>query len=130
MPFFKTTQNIFKTPWEDELFDPNWMNYAEIVLPQQKKWDYKKDLKIEDVQVWEQIYFASGGTGLYAAWDPYAEFYLITKNLHTNNKNDIYTEVFYGKNASNRAYKKAIELGMPIQVNKLWVENDEMWLHA
>ena len=90
----------------------------------------KKELKIEDVQIWEQIYFESGGTGLYAAWDPYAEMYLITKNLHAKDLENRYTEIFYGKNAGNRAYKKAIDLGMPIVVNKVWVEDEEMWKYV
>ena len=130
MPFFKTTHNIFNTPWEDELWDNNWFNSNKVVLPPNRPWDYKKELKIEDVQIWEQIYFESGGTGLYAAWDPYAEMYLITKNLHAKDLENRYTEIFYGKNAGNRAYKKAIDLGMPIVVNKVWVEDEEMWKYV
>ena len=130
MPFFKTTHNIFNTPWEDELWDNNWFNSNKVVLPPNRPWDYKKELKIEDVQIWEQIYFESGGTGLYAAWDPYAEMYLITKNLHAKDLENRYTEIFYGKNAGNRAYKKAIDLGMPIVVNKIWVEDEEMWKYV
>jgi hypothetical protein len=130
MPFFKTTHNIFNSPWEDELWDDNWFNSNKLVLPPNRPWDYKKELKIEDVQIWEQIYFESGGTGLYAAWDPYAEMYLITKNLHAKDLKNQYIETFYGKNAGNRAYKKAIDLGMPISINKVWVEDEEMWKYA
>jgi hypothetical protein len=129
MPFFKTTHNIFNTPWEDELWDDNWFDSSKVILPPNRPWNHKKELKFEDVQVWEQIYFESGGTGLYAAWDPYAEMYLITKNIHAKDSKNQYTEIFYGKNAGNRAYKKATELGMPIYLNKIWVEDEDMWVY-
>ena len=128
MPFFKTTHNILNTPWEDELWDDNWFDSNKLVLPPNKEWNHKQELKFEDVQIWEQIYFESGGTGLYAAWEPYAEMYFITKNIHTHDLNK-YTEVFYDKNAGSRAYKKAIELGMPIYLNKIWVEDEDMWIY-
>lgn len=130
MPFFRTTQNLLKTPWEDELFNPNWMDSDKLILPPQKVWDYKKELQIEDVQIWEEIYFESGGTGLYAAWDPYAEMYLVIKNIYTNDRRNSYIEAFYGKGAGEKAYKKAIELGMPVQTTKIWVEPEDMWLYS
>jgi inosine-uridine nucleoside N-ribohydrolase len=129
MPIFKTTQNIFKTPWEDELFNPNWMDSNTLILPPKKDWDYKRELTIEDVQVWEQIFFQGGGTGLFAAWDPHAEFYLVTKNLYSTNENEKFIETYYGKHAGAKAYKKARDLGMPIQINTIWVEDEEMWLY-
>jgi hypothetical protein len=128
MPIFKTTKNALTVPWEDELFNPNWMDSNSLITPEHKKWDYKRELKIEDVQVWEQIYLTSGGTGLFAAWDPYAEFYLVIKDAYWS-KNP-YIETFYGKNAAEKAYKKAIELGIPVQKTKIWVDDEDMWLYS
>jgi hypothetical protein len=128
MPFFKSNKDIFFTPWGDEVFNENWMDSNQLILPKTKKWDYERELTIEDVDIWEQIYFESGGTGLYAAWEPYAEFYLITNKLYWNCcKEPI--ETFYGPGAAKKAYKKARELGMPVTENKIWVEEDEMWLY-
>lgn len=129
MPIFKTTHNIFMTPDEDELFDPNWMDSNKLTLPSRSPWDYKREMYIEDVDIWEQIHFKSGGTGLYASWSPYAEFYLIINNLYwsLNKSNSI--ETFYGPGAAAKAYVRATELGMSIHVKKTWVDPEDMWLY-
>ena len=122
MPQFKTTKNIFVDPWNDELFDENWMNSESVFLPPKKDWDYKREIKIEDVDIWEVIYQQGGGLGLYASWSPYAEFYLITKGLQG-------IETFYGKRSGEFAYKRAKELGMQVSLGKVWVEDSDMWLY-
>ena len=127
MPFFKSTYNIFVRSDEDELFDPNWMDYGTLQLPPSKPWDYKKELTIEDVDIWEQLYYQGGGLGLYASWSPHAEFYLITQHHFKTKVNAI--ETFYGPLAAEKAGKRAIELGMPVKFNKIWVDDSEMWLY-
>jgi hypothetical protein len=126
MSIFKTNRDIFVAPWEDELFDSNWMDSDKIIFPPKIDWDYSRELQIEDVDIWEQIYYASGNFALYASWSPYAEFYLITlPPWHKGEK----IETFYGPKAGKKAYKRAIELGMPIFLNKIWVEPEDMWLY-
>ena len=88
MPFFKTTYNILVRPGEDELFDPNWMNSDKMILPPKKDWDYSRELQIEDIHIWEVLYEASGGIGIYAAWDPFAEFYMFTTGWVPKTMND------------------------------------------
>lgn len=127
MPFFKSSYNIFKDPSSDEVFDENWMDSDKLVLPPTIKWDYSREMKIEDVDIWEVIYYQGGGLGLYAAWMPYAEFYMITHHLLLY-KNDA-IETYYGQGASEKAYKRAIELGMPITKNKIWVDQNDLWLY-
>lgn len=127
MAFFKSTKNIFLTPWEDEVFNENISNYDTPIFPEKTKWDYKREMKIEDVDIWEQLYYQGGGLALYAAWSPYAEFYMITHHQFMYKPNSI--ETYYGAGASEDAAKRAIELGMPIQFNKVWVEPEDMWLY-
>lgn len=127
MPFFKTTQDIFKEPWRSELTDHNIFDKPFASFPPSAPWDYKRELKIEDVDIWEEIYFGGGGDGLYAAWMPYAEFYMITIKIHNINNGSI--ETFYGKNASSSAHKRCLELGFPIFLNKIWIPEEEMWLY-
>ena len=132
MTFFRTTYNILKTPWEDEAFNNlNLFNDNKIVLPKNSKWDYSRELQIEDVMLWEQIYYQSGGLGLYASYEPYAEFYMITYNSNKGSYNNpnLGIETFYGIGSEKRAYKRAKELGMPIAINQVWVEPEDMWLH-
>lgn len=129
MPFFKTTYNILVRPWEDELFDPNWMNSDKMVLPPKTDWDYSRELQIEDVSVWEVLYEASGGIGIYAAWDPFAEFYMFTVGWKPNTMNDRIIEIYYGPKASQKVKQRADSLGIPLQLNKIWVEPEDMWLY-
>lgn len=137
MPVFKSTYNILKKPDEDEVFNPNWMDSDTLVLPPTKKWDYSREMTVEDVDIWEVI-AESGSMGIYAAWCPYAEFYMITLgvdyqtgwtigNYHYQDK---IIETFYGKNAEKKAYGRAIEIGIIPMLNKKWVDPEDMWLYS
>lgn len=75
MPIFKTTNDILKT-FKEELFDENNNNYPFLTLPPSPEWDGKREMRIEDVDVWEVIIEVGGGTGLYAAWCPYDKFFM------------------------------------------------------
>ncbi len=141
MPFFKSTYNILKKPDEDEVFDPNWMNSNKLVLPPKKEWDYSRELTIEDVDIWEVLVENGGGVGVYAAWYPYAEFYLITTggnykyqwtsylNEKPFNYNDKFWETYYGSGAQEKVIKRAKELNLILPVFKIWVEPEDMWLY-
>ena len=126
MPFFKTTKNILTVRWEDELFDPNWMDSDSLVLPPKVDWDYSRELQIEDVDIWEVLYEQGGGLGFYAAWSPYAEFYMITLPLLNVLPNRI--ETYYGPLASEKVYKRAKDFNINLVKNKIWVEEEDMWL--
>jgi hypothetical protein len=142
MPQFKSTYNILKKPDEDEVFNINWMDSDKIILPPTKEWDYAREMSIEDVDIWEVIYEAGGGVGVYASWCPYAEFYLVTTGGDFRNMwegtlqgarvhyMDKLFETYYGNGASKKAYDKAKELGVTLPVNKVWVNDAEMWLHT
>jgi hypothetical protein len=138
MPIFKTTYNILKVQDQDELFNENWMDRNTLYLPPNKVWDYSRELQIEDVNIWEVIHEMSGGWGLYASWDPYAEFYLITNGTDTRGFYKIneqmyqtcYFETFYGPNAGKQVYKKVKSYGITLPVFKNWVPNEEMWKYT
>ena len=129
MPFFKTTYNILVRPGEDELFDPNWMNSDKMILPPKKDWDYSRELQIEDIHIWEVLYEASGGIGIYAAWDPFAEFYMFTTGWVPKTMNDRIIETYYGPQASKKVKQRADSLGISLQLHNIWVEPEDMWLY-
>jgi hypothetical protein len=122
MPVFKSTYNILKKPDENEVFDPNWMDSDSLVLPPKKDWDYKRDLTVEDIDIWEVIFEYSGGTGLYAAWNPYAEFFMFT-HQHT-------VKTFYGAGAQIKVKRHLESLGIPYNTNKIWVDDDKKYLYS
>ena len=133
MPFFKSTLNILKRPHEDEIFNINHFDRNDIYLPKTSEWDYNREMQIEDVDIWEVIYEASGGIGIYAAWTPYAEFYLLTtgwKPLLPNQQiNDRMCETYYGSGAQQKVMMRANALNIPISTQKIWVDNDQLWLY-
>jgi hypothetical protein len=140
MPTFKSTYNIFLAVDEDEVFNPNWMDSNSVVVPPGRDWDYSRELDIDDIDIWEVIYEAGGGWGVYAAWDPYAEFYLITTGANPKytkaavNKNgavnytDKFYETFYGKGAQKKVQKRMKELKIPFVTNEVYVGNEYAWL--
>jgi hypothetical protein len=127
VPIFRTTVEIFKNSGEH--YDPNWMDSKTIQLPPNKKWDYKRDLQIEDVNIWEVLYEEGNGSRVYASWDPYAEFYILMPKVSEISKiNNI--EVYYGAGAQKLLQKRIKELGIRLDPTFHWVEDDEMWLYA
>lgn len=103
MPRFKTTEMILKGI--EEYFDENWMDTPFLSLPQHEHWDHSRPLQIEDIDLWEVLSEQGGMTGLYAAWLPYAEFYMITVNRNIDS-------TYYGRGADEYAAKRCDELGI------------------
>lgn len=125
MPFFKTTQNILID--NGEYFDPNWMDSNKLVLPPKIDWDYQKEMKIEDVDIWELI-SENGSVGVYAAWSPYAEFYLIKPPWWVLEKGHG-LETYYGKGALKQVKKRMKDLGLMVPNVKHWIDTENMWLY-
>ena len=80
MPRWKTTENILHLSKDGEYFDENWMNYDRIwqYAPKEIPWDGDRPIRFEDVDLWEVITEMSGPIGVYAAYMPYAEYYVVT----------------------------------------------------
>jgi hypothetical protein len=138
MPFFKSTYNILKRVDHDEVFNPNWMDSDKLVLPPKIDWDYSREMFIEDVDIWEVLYEATDGIGIYVSWSPYAEFYMITIGIDYKNEpffidKQIYwnknIETYYAQGAQEKVFKRAKELGINLSVYKTWVEDENLWLY-
>lgn len=142
MPTFKSTYNILKKPDEDEVYNPNWFDTPFLQLPPSHPWDYKREMKIEDVDIWEVLVEHGGGLGIYASWCPYAEFYLIATGSDFRNQwidtldgilynyNDIFFETYYGPMAQKKVRQRAKELGLVLPNFKVWVDPEDMWLYT
>lgn len=126
-------------PDEDEVFNPNWMDSDKLILPPTTPWTYDRDMQIEDVDIWEQLYYQDGARGVYVSWAPYAEFYMITTGLDPLAPPrmingvpywDRGIETFYGAGAQRRVMLRASQLGIQLQLHKTWVEDDKLWLYS
>lgn len=118
MPNYATTEQIFKTSWAVDYtpgeFEP---------LPQ---WHYVRPLKIEEVSLWEEIFYQPGHIGIYASYQPYAEMYIIVYDLFKHKQET--TEIFYGKDAATRVSNRAYELGVKLETNPLYVDSRNIWM--
>ena len=128
MPQFKSTYNILTKPWEDELYNSNAFDKPFLELPPNPKWDEKRKMEIEDVDIWEVVYEQGGMAGVYAAWCPYAEFYMIRCGWYAESKGHG-VETYYGPGAQEDVIRRCKELGFPVNVNQIWVEDEDMWLY-
>lgn len=139
MPSFKTTHQILSG--YGEYFDENWMDSDTLVLPPKEMWDYQRELKIEDVNIWE-VLMEPWDIGVYAAWDPYAEFYLIRFDKDYRNPKvdwqqnvldgirNFDFETHYGAGSDQAVQKRLKELNVQFLPHKKWVEPQDMWLYT
>lgn len=126
MPLFRTNQDIFKTSGE-EVSESFWFDQNTIHTPKTGKWDYKRNLTVDDIEIWEAIYEDSWGLGIYAAYRPYAEFYMIK---HVNVQGITVLDTHYGANAQNSVIKFMIQNNIPVPTHKVWIDNEDMWLYT
>jgi len=123
MTIFKTTSEILDTPWEFQYPDPVIPN----IVPDKIEWHGIRDMKLEDVEIWEQIYYQGGNIGIYAAWKPYGELYMITYNLYMDTK--VGYELVYGPEAASQIKDIAKQLGVDLEVQKIWVDDLNKWMY-
>jgi hypothetical protein len=108
--FFKQTKEILSNPWQctSQLTSVN-------NVPHKTPWDSTTPITIDDIFLWEELYYKPGNIGIYAAWNPYADFYMITYDLFLDT--DVGIEVYSGPTASEDIIHKALELGIVLPAN-------------
>lgn len=99
MTIFKLTSEILNPVWEES---------NHIQPPITEQWHNQREITIEDVSIWEQIYRQPGNIGIYAAYSPFFEFYVIIYELFLNSPQGIVT--YTGEDAPSIIYNKALEL--------------------
>lgn len=126
MPLYRTNQDIFKTGGE-EVPEAHWFDNEKVIYtPKKGKWDYKRELRVDDVEIWESIYEDSWGLGIYAAYEPYAEFYMIKYVDHYGLS---VLDTFYGPGSQDKIIKFMVENNIPFSTKKVWVEDEDLWLY-
>ena len=128
MPRFKTSKNIIKDPGRDELWEENWNDVSSAYEPPTKEWDYKRELRIADVEIWECVWEGYGGRGVYAAWRPYAEFYMIRTGWRNQSKG-MSVETYYGPGSQSLVIKRMVELNFPISMFNIWIDPSKEYLY-
>jgi hypothetical protein len=105
MPIFKLTREIMQNNWDYSVKN-------HIAPPKTEDWHNQRPITIDDVTIWEQLYYQPGNVGIYVAHCPYAEFYLIVFELFLNSKYGIIT--FSDLDSANEVYNTATSLGITL----------------
>ena len=103
---FKSTYEIINDPWKEKS--------DEVVSKLPPTWTKEKAISIDDVVVWEQIYHQPGNIGIYVAWSPYTEFYLIAYDLFIKTSAGIKT--FVGPDAITEVQQLASEINIKLPI--------------
>lgn len=113
MPRWKETKQILALKHDGEVFDENWMNYDRIwqYAPPNPEWTGNRPMLVEDVDIWEVITEMSGPIGVYAAWCPYGELYIVTNGWRI-------VQEFSGWNANKRLEEYLIQNNIPYPKGK------------
>lgn len=119
MPNYISTKQIFETPWKVEYTEGDFEPYPQ--------WHYVRHLRIDEVELWEEIFYQPGHIGIYGSYQPYAEFYIIVYDLFKENRNT--TEIFYGKDAVENVVRRASELGVELELKPLYVDPLNKWMY-
>lgn len=84
------------------------MNYNKInqYAPPSPKWVMSREMKVEDVDIWEILVEIGGPVGVYAAWCPYGEMYMVVDR-------GTIKETFSGWNANKRLENYLIQQRIP-----------------
>lgn len=98
-------------------------------VPEQEFWHYGRKIQLTDVPIWEEVYYSPGVLGIYAAWSPLAEYYIIViPTMHFSNNADAHVETFYGPDAARQTWLRAKELGVNLDLYRHWVDDVNTWL--
>jgi hypothetical protein len=76
---------------------------------------------INNVKLWEQIFYKKNYAGIYAAWSPYVEFYILVYEPLIGTEYSY--ETFFGANKNKELISKAKRLNIDLKEQFMWVDN-------
>lgn len=108
MPRFKTKYDVFEGI--DELFSEEHAQLNNgVYLPENWSWESNRPITVDDVVIWECLFEQSGSSGIYAAWAPYEEFYIVVEHR-------VVVREFFGDLARNMLHQYCVENNIPAPV--------------
>ena len=115
---FKTTEQIFSDL-------PGLLAYDPIRYPMKEHLVTSKFSPcIKNVKTWEQIYYKKNYISVYASWNPYVEYYIITLNLFLNSQNSY--EEYYGLSSKDDVVSRCKMLGINLDEKFIFVEDIDL----
>lgn len=118
MSFYKTLEEIL-TSNTRSLSNTSSRPWREFSLP-------GNNFSLADIKTWELVYSVPEVITLWAAWNPYTEYYLIVHELFKSEKWGI--EEYTGSNAENLVIKRFQSFGVDLPISKIWLEKEHVWM--
>jgi len=75
---------------------------------------------VDNVKLWEQIFYKKNYAGIYAAWSPYVEFYILVYEPLLGT--DFSYESFFGKTGVVDLLRKAKKIKIDLKETSIWVD--------
>lgn len=116
MNILRTLNSIIDNVWGDER-DGECILNTSSPIPLYDEWDYSISIDITKIKIWEQLYHEPGNIGLYAAWSPYIECYILVHYPFLDTDNGIV--VYYGNDACYNVSAIMKELSVDFEVNRI-----------
>ena len=116
MNILRTLDSIQENMWGEKdsgIFEAN----TSSPIPLYNKWNYADILDISKVKIWEQLYHDPGNIGLFAAWNPYIEYYIIVNYPFLNTNYGIIT--YYGEDACRDVVNHMREISVNFEVSRI-----------
>lgn len=110
MTIFKTSQEILSR-WQDSI--------GTTVQPKKYEWLESSEPQLCNIKFWEEIYCESGNLGVYAAYSPFVEMYLIV--YLTVLENNFSQELFYGPAAEYEIIERCKDLGIVLPTRTIYI---------
>jgi len=113
MAILKTTKHILQNPWESNPLNTGTLpaNVSATMKP------IHRNFTIEEIELWEQLYYSPGFIGLYVAHKPLVEYYLVTYNLFLSDTEGY--ETFSGEHGVYKIKEKFRNLGISLQISNI-----------
>ncbi len=108
-----TTEQILSSSWNE---DKNEV----FPLRTPARWLESTSLELDDIKLWEEIFYQPGLIGVYVSWEPYEEFYIIVHLLHLDKQ---FIETFYGDDAVARVIERCKNFNIILSSNEIFVES-------
>lgn len=116
MNILRTLESIKKNIWGDEL-DGDCIINRSSPIPSYEKWNYDQPIEIDKIKIWEQLYHEPGNLGLFVAWSPYIECYILVFYPFLDSKNGI--QLYYGKDSCYEISAIMREMSINFEIEKI-----------
>lgn len=109
MNLYTATEHILKSHWQ---LTPCSFNGVPT------DWHYTEKATPDRINIWEVVHYESGVVGIYAAHDPYCEYYAVV-NCTTAHSVSTW-KIFEGIRAASRVIEYAQTLGVDLDITSSW----------